>query len=962
VTADPDRTPAADPPELNSKATDPAAFVWDVPLGGDRPADGCVGPYKILGSLGRGGMGSVLRVEDPGGRPLALKVIGQDCPSPQALARFRREGELTAALRHPNVVAIHDAGEHRGKPYLVYELVEGRSLAEAMPTLSREQRLDAVAAAAAGLAHAHTKGVVHRDLKGENVLLAEDGPARVADFGLAYGADLEQLTRTGAMVGTPHSMSPEQATGNRAAYGPPTDVWALGVLLYQALTDQDPFQGETLTALLVAISRGRPPAPRSLDATISPDLSAVCLQALARRPEDRYPDAGAFAADLARARAGERVASTGGGRRAAQLLLALLGIAAALLGIVFGHLLPRRSAGEALEAHRRWEREALAPLALTVLDQGDLDPADLAARRERLADAAAFFPDEAGPHLALLDAHLRLAGGSYGSSEDGLDPKDPVLATAEALLRLRQGDARGARTRLERVLRRDPEFRPARLALVATRPPQAWIDAAAEGDPDSRALLAARWEGLLPPLVEGAVTSAEHAQRTARLAGCLPPQSGPSWSPAVAAGLEATSDRWAEALTAGLAAAKGDEVIDRLEAVLATAKPAQAPATTRAMGQALEESSLASADRSPAHALAIIRAEFRLHYLLDGFPSPSNHADVLRRGYTTQEDESPEVRLAFALSVLRCVGEVPLSVAARAVADTALLEAWIAEHPTSRAGPLLLATKLRYLAARDDAVAERTLALLKSATSAPRHDLRPIHQGEAWLHFAQAHLAGLRSLPADRRSPDPELLAALRAARRLGVPSPLIQGQAIEAEQQAIALTEGLEAGLEAWPASLEAFEAWTERAGVPRDVADGTPARERARLLNAYAQDLRAASSLDRACEVQLRAFDEVLRYDPKFGSAEGGWEAMGLQIAASLARTLFEAGRARALVEHLGPHTDALLASRRFGHAADAVGYLILALRQLGEEHRAQGLIRRGRAAFPNHPAFAAERAPGQ
>jgi hypothetical protein len=253
-------------------------------------------------------MGAVYRAFDSrANREVALKVSLAEEVSSQK--RLDREGQLTAALNHPGIVRVYSAGSIAGRNYLVYELIEGaRPLADELPRLERAERLELVLQVARALAHAHSKGIVHRDLKPENVLLDADGCARVADFGLARAnwGELERLTKSGAWVGTPHYLAPEVVTGKATSVGPSVDVWALGVMLYQALTLELPFSGDTMTELAASILSGRPSPPSAVAAEVSPGLEAVCERALQVDPASRYPEAGAFADDLALALANHR--------------------------------------------------------------------------------------------------------------------------------------------------------------------------------------------------------------------------------------------------------------------------------------------------------------------------------------------------------------------------------------------------------------------------------------------------------------------------------------------------------------------------------------------------------------------------------------------------------------------------------------------------------------------------------
>ncbi|MCO5167555.1 MAG: bifunctional serine/threonine-protein kinase/formylglycine-generating enzyme family protein [Planctomycetes bacterium] len=291
-----------------------------------------IGPFEVLGELGRGGMGVVYRARDPAaGREVALKVVLHEADA-RRLARFVREGEVTATLDHPGIVKVHAAGEADGRPYLAYELVPGaRTLDELLPGLPLRRRVEYVRDAARALGFAHARGLVHRDVKGANLLVDAENRLKVADFGLAAGEGLERLTRTGALLGTPQAMAPEQFRGERERQGPPTDVWALGVLLYEALTGAPPFTGGSITELGARICRGELEAPGARAPDVPPDLEAVCLRALSVAPGDRYPDGEALARDLERWLAGAPVEARPRRRRRA-LLVAGAVAAAALLG------------------------------------------------------------------------------------------------------------------------------------------------------------------------------------------------------------------------------------------------------------------------------------------------------------------------------------------------------------------------------------------------------------------------------------------------------------------------------------------------------------------------------------------------------------------------------------------------------------------------------------------------------
>ncbi len=318
-----------------------------------------LGTYRIDAELGRGGMGAVFRAWDPAaGRHVALKVVLDPLEGPLR-ERFVREGQATAALDHPHVVRVHSAGEVEGIPFLAYELVEGaRTLRDAFRVVDRAARVSWVRDAAAGLGYAHARGLVHRDVKPDNLLVDAHGRLRVADFGLVTAPEAARLTQTGAVVGTPAYMAPEQDERDRV--GPWTDVWALGVVLYEALTQRRPFAGESLYQLRYEIQELEPPAPRELDPTIPAALEAVCLRCLRKEPEERYSDGAALAAELERALSGEQVAALPSPRRRRRvgvgvvLPAALVGAAAALAaglgrGVLGGGATPPASALPPLE-------------------------------------------------------------------------------------------------------------------------------------------------------------------------------------------------------------------------------------------------------------------------------------------------------------------------------------------------------------------------------------------------------------------------------------------------------------------------------------------------------------------------------------------------------------------------------------------------------------------------------------
>ncbi|RMG06431.1 MAG: hypothetical protein D6731_25810 [Planctomycetota bacterium] len=289
------------------------------------------GRYELLRRLGEGAYGEVhLAYDRRAGRQVALKILKDRPDSTRVLARFRREGELTARLDHPGIVRVHSAGEAGGRPYLAYEYVEGAvELGDAFLGLALEDRVRLVLEAARALGHAHAHGIVHRDVKPANVLVDRAGRARVADFGLAVAGDSERLTRTGAVVGTPLYLSPEQVRGEEPT--PRSDVWALGLLLYEAIAGRLPWDATNVQALLGQILTRRPAPPRRHEPRCPRAVEAVCLKAVEKDPEERFADGAAFARALEEAlqgRAPQRAARRARFRAAFLLLFGALSLGA----------------------------------------------------------------------------------------------------------------------------------------------------------------------------------------------------------------------------------------------------------------------------------------------------------------------------------------------------------------------------------------------------------------------------------------------------------------------------------------------------------------------------------------------------------------------------------------------------------------------------------------------------------
>jgi WD40 repeat protein len=303
---EPGATGPRDCPICAAATLDGATLAPGSPSPGSLSPQAAVAGYEILGELGRGGMGVVYRARQVGlNRLVALKMIlAGSHAGADDLARFRAEAEAVAALQHPNIVQIHEVGERDGLPYFSLELVEGGSLADRLNGTPWPARpaAELVAALARAMQYAHSRGVVHRDLKPANVLLATlQAAPKITDFGLAKQLDSAVgRTRTGAILGTPSYMAPEQAGGPRKEVGPPADVYALGAILYELLTGRPPFRAETPLDTILQVLDTEPVPPSRLQPTVARDLETICLKCLQKEPRRRYASAGELADDLQR--------------------------------------------------------------------------------------------------------------------------------------------------------------------------------------------------------------------------------------------------------------------------------------------------------------------------------------------------------------------------------------------------------------------------------------------------------------------------------------------------------------------------------------------------------------------------------------------------------------------------------------------------------------------------------------
>jgi eukaryotic-like serine/threonine-protein kinase len=263
-----------------------------------------LGRYEVVAELGKGAMGVVYRANDPMlNRMVAIKTINTEEAGHEGMAeyeaRFYTEAKAAGGLNHPNIIIIYDIGKSGHLVYMAMEYIEGRELREMLADgkpLPVAQAVDIAAQVGEGLAYAHQHQVVHRDIKPANIMITPEGRAKIADFGIARMRSSETRTQTGVILGSPKYISPEQVVGKRADHR--SDIFSLGVILYESITGSTPFNGEGLSALMYQITNHDPSPPSASNPQVPVMLDYIIAKVLAKSPEARYQSAADFANDL----------------------------------------------------------------------------------------------------------------------------------------------------------------------------------------------------------------------------------------------------------------------------------------------------------------------------------------------------------------------------------------------------------------------------------------------------------------------------------------------------------------------------------------------------------------------------------------------------------------------------------------------------------------------------------------
>lgn len=405
------------------------------------PRDVVQGRYRLEEELGRGGMATVWRAHDLRlERPVALKCLMSPLSeNPEFLVRFFSEAQQVARLSDPNVVRVLDFGQGGECPYLVMEYLPGGSLADLTgEPIEPSRAVGLIAGAARGAGAAHQAGLVHRDLKPGNIMLADEDIPKIGDFGIAVSDAQERLTATGTTIGSPHYVSPEQASGR--PIGPASDVYSLGVVLYELLTGRRPFEGDNAMQLAIAHVEDVPQPPSFHNKELSPALDAVVMRCLAKEPGERFPDGAVLAEALeslelqrdtapfatapASSAAAEVAADEVPARNTRRILSVAL-LAALFVGLlVFGVMVLGGDGGRnedtaAADVPRGGSVNVGESPSNPAVDNDDVGHLDEGTGRTPSPTAS---PDDAGPTEAKEKKETDVRGSTSGSDEEWSEP------------------------------------------------------------------------------------------------------------------------------------------------------------------------------------------------------------------------------------------------------------------------------------------------------------------------------------------------------------------------------------------------------------------------------------------------------------------------------------------------------------------------------------------------------------